>query len=73
MEYHDLVRAQLDDWNRTATQIARSNEARRLNGPGRSFANPIAHFDSLVLRVSRGAAERQARRVGGSKTPEPMA
>lgn len=73
MEYHDLVRAHLDEWNRTAAKLARVNEARRYSEGTRGWPNPVARFDSLVLRASKGAAERQARRVSGHNTPEPMA
>lgn len=73
MEYQELVSAQLDEWERQAARIRRSNEARRLNGgEGHSWANPLAHFDSLVLRASKGAADREARRHG-HQTPEQLA
>ena len=61
MEYHDLVRERLAEWEREAVALQRASEVRRIFGDtGRP--NPLARFDSLVLRASKGAAQREARR-----------
>ncbi len=72
MEYQEIVRAHLQDWNRQAEQILLSTEARRLNATSKRSWNPAARFDSFVIRASQGARERQERRIG-SGTPSQTA
>ena len=72
MDYPDLVQARLDEWDREVIKITRANEVRRVTGHN-GWYGPIASVDRLILRVSKGAAERQARRVAGPNSPEPTA
>lgn len=61
MEYHDLVQERLAEWERTVERAHRESEALRLADP-RGIVGPMAHLDGLLIRASRGASERQARR-----------
>lgn len=59
MEYVDLVQERIQTRDRELAQMRRANEARRL---GLGTPGPFAQFDSLLIRVAKGASRRQARR-----------
>lgn len=61
MDYFDLAYERMDSWEKTRTEINRLNEARRLGLTGNGWS-PIAKLDGLLIRVSKNASRRQARR-----------
>ena len=63
MEYVDLVQERLAHYENERKQIALTSELRRLGLPT-SGRSAFAHFDSLIIKASKGAKARQARREG---------
>jgi len=61
MEYLDLVQERLANYEQERKHIERAAELKRL-GLVQGARSPLAHLDGLLVRVSRGAAEREARR-----------
>ena len=60
MEYLDLAYERMDSWERARSEIERVNELSRLGITGRW--SPLAQFDSFLIRASKPARQRQARR-----------
>lgn len=69
MEYIDLVQERLDNYAVERKRIALESEVRRL-GIIAGSRSPFAHFDQLIIRASKGASQRQERRVGTSNQRE---
>ena len=61
MEYVELVQERLAQHELERQTIAKETELRRLGLTPAPF-NPMARFDGLLIRLSKGATERQARR-----------
>ncbi|MGE3074706.1 MAG: hypothetical protein AB7N24_01140 [Dehalococcoidia bacterium] len=60
MDYLDLAYERMDSWERTRAEIERANELSRLGLT--SEWSPLAQFDSLLIRASKHAKQRQDRR-----------
>ncbi|MGE0601116.1 MAG: hypothetical protein AB7J35_15635 [Dehalococcoidia bacterium] len=60
MDYLDLAYERMDSWERTRAEIERANELSRLGLT--SEWSPMAQFDRLLIRASKNAKQRQARR-----------
>jgi hypothetical protein len=60
MEFFDLAQERMNDRDRELAQMQLVSEARRL-GAARA-RGPLATLDGFIIRASRGATARQARR-----------
>jgi hypothetical protein len=60
MEYNDMVQAHMDNWEREIDSTRRLAEARRV-GAFRP-TGPREWLDGFLIRASKGAEQRQARR-----------
>ena len=67
MDYIDLVQERIAQQERDLRKMKLASEARRL---GLAAPGPVAHFDRLLIRVARGANQRQARRTYASNHRE---
>jgi hypothetical protein len=67
MEFEDLYRVRICEIKREWKHTRLVAEADR--NASHRWPNPVAGFDSLVLRMSKGASERQARRESDTRTP----
>lgn len=61
MNYVELANERIANWERETEAMRLAHEARKLGLKAAPWS-PIAHLDNFLIRASKGANERRARR-----------
>ena len=67
MEYEGLIQERMDSWERQRTDAQLIAEAKRLGAI--QTTGPREWIDSWLIKASRGAERRQAKRIGTHREP----
>lgn len=67
MEYEGLIQERMDSWERERTDAHLFAEAKRLGVI--QTTGPRDWFDSWLIKASRGAEQRQAKRIETNREP----